>query len=527
MKKIFPFKLPQLPWASFLVFFLLPYLLFTFSTYRQYGITADEHSGFGGGGKLLHYWFTLPRNPNDDVLQPCEAGHDFLFNSVEALILSRDPNINLEHIHFLNLLLASVFFAFCFKLLKTHIGGVFWALGGLYALVLTPCFSGHIPANPTDIPFAFSYFISLGCIYLTRTRHKNGWPVVLLLGTLFGVTTCERVVGFTLFVVLLGFDLFIRGTAPSGKKKEPLKPFLFREAGFLFLVFAVSQVLMALLWPYLGADYFRHFPNILKWGRHFDWSGFTLFMGHGVFPSGRPWYYVSVWLFLTMPVFSLVFSIFSFWILRHGKKKQWDPLYALFLGALALNLVLYLLLHPVIYDGDRQYLFIMPVLTLIAWMTIREFFKGKHPFLMKSAVAVFLGLNMVSIAADMVRLHPYEYIYFNELIGGLKGAEGKFETDYWGASLKEATEWLIAHEIKDMNRKYKIKVTGNPQASLYYFTGNMHGYGGDYKLEEADYWLVLTRGEVLDNTRKDFDRSKIIHTVQREGVPLTYILKLK
>ncbi|MBK7451934.1 MAG: hypothetical protein IPJ47_22015 [Anaerolineales bacterium] len=44
----------------------------------------------------------------------------------------------------------------------------------------------------------------------------------------------------------------------------------------------------------------------------------------------------------------------------------------------------------------------------------------------------------------IVRLHPYEYSYYS-FIGGVDGAEKKFETDYWGISFKEAMEYLSAY----------------------------------------------------------------------------------
>jgi hypothetical protein len=38
----------------------------------------------------------------------------------------------------------------------------------------------------------------------------------------------------------------------------------------------------------------------------------------------------------------------------------------------------------------------------------------------------------------IVRLHPYEYIYYNEIVGGVRGAEGVFDLDYWCTALREA-----------------------------------------------------------------------------------------
>ena len=45
---------------------------------------------------------------------------------------------------------------------------------------------------------------------------------------------------------------------------------------------------------------------------------------------------------------------------------------------------------------------------------------------------------------SLVRLHPFQYTYFNCLAGGVAGAAGKYETDYWLTSYKEAIEWIEA-----------------------------------------------------------------------------------
>ena len=40
-----------------------------------------------------------------------------------------------------------------------------------------------------------------------------------------------------------------------------------------------------------------------------------------------------------------------------------------------------------------------------------------------------------------IRNHPNETVYFSPLIGGPRGAFGRFEMDYWGNCLLDATNW--------------------------------------------------------------------------------------
>jgi hypothetical protein len=122
---------------------------------------------------------------------------------------------------------------------------------------------------------------------------------------------------------------------------------------------------------------------------------------------------------------------------------------------------------------------------------------------------------------NLVKLHPYEYVYFNELVGGFKGAYGKYETDYWVASMKEAVEWLKTNELKDPNRTYKIFVLGHPPQYQVYFSPNMQYVP---TVEGADYSIVMTRAGLKPELK---DEGKIIRRVEREGAPLIFILKLR
>jgi hypothetical protein len=158
-------------------------------------------------------------------------------------------------------------------------------------------------------------------------------------------------------------------------------------------------------------------------------------------------------------------------------------------------------------------------MALLAAMSLIETLKNARALWLRPAILAFAGLNMALVLNHMVRLHPYEYVYFNECIGGLKGSEGKFDNDYWGASYKEAVEWLKRNEAKDPNRIYKVNGSGNAYQIAYYFPPNMAW--SDFK--DADYYLSCTR----DGKHKLADASKVIHKIEREGVPLNYIFKLK
>ena len=48
-------------------------------------------------------------------------------------------------------------------------------------------------------------------------------------------------------------------------------------------------------------------------------------------------------------------------------------------------------------------------------------------------------------AVTLARLHPYEYLFYNPLVGGLEGASRRYDLDYWFGSMPEALSQLEAY----------------------------------------------------------------------------------
>jgi len=71
--------------------------------------------------------------------------------------------------------------------------------------------------------------------------------------------------------------------------------------------------------------------------------------------------------------------------------------------------------------------------------------------------------------SDMVRLHPYESVYFNRLVaGGLPRAAERFETDYWGSSYREGAEWVANHYTSAREPKIRVANCSLPILTGYF-----------------------------------------------------------
>ncbi|MEI6886867.1 MAG: hypothetical protein WCK31_01365, partial [bacterium] len=91
--------------------------------------------------------------------------------------------------------------------------------------------------------------------------------------------------------------------------------------------------------------------------------------------------------------------------------------------------------------------------------------------------------------------------------------------DYWGVSFKESINWLLTNEIVK-EKQYKLAYCGSNNQFTYLLPSNIVLTD---KLADADYYICFTRF----NLYLQLDQKLIIHKVERDGVPLSLVYKLK
>jgi hypothetical protein len=121
-------------------------------------------------------------------------------------------------------------------------------------------------------------------------------------------------------------------------------------------------------------------------------------------------------------------------------------------------------------------------------------------------------VGVASPVVEMVRLHPYQYVHFNHLVGGIEGADNKFMLDYWGLSFKQAARALrlrLAGQQPAHGGKWKIAICG-PHRPAQVELGD--DFEATWDSRGAD--LALTLGEFYC---RDLP-APILGEVTREGV---------
>jgi hypothetical protein len=195
--------------------------------------------------------------------------------------------------------------------------------------------------------------------------------------------------------------------------------------------------------------------------------------------------------------------------------------YTLLILSALFPLIYFMVARPLALNGMRHFLFMLLPFTVLAalaldriWSWAGRAWPGRH-----WALATPLAVTVIFQTWSMIRLHPEEYIFYNQLVGGVAGAEGRFELDYWGTSIAEATEIMEA-KLKAENGgrfggRYKVFVCANPTSALYFLPPN---FVLTEDRREADFFVALT----LSGCDKTLD-GKTIAEVSRFGAALAVV----
>lgn len=405
-----------------------------------------------------------------------------------------------------------------------------WRAGllSLLFILLSPRFFGNSMNNPKDIPFAMAYVMSL----YAMIRYFKSWPTPKISSILFLIFSIAlainiKVGGVMLIGYLFLFALGLNGLGIFAKGKI--------EAPFRFLLSLAGISLAAylgglLFWPYGLLDPIHHPLQALSALSFFSGAkGSLLFEGRMIPFDKIPWYYLPKWIFISVPLYiHLGLAALLLFFFRISRSQ--NPRYlGMLLFAMFFPPIYAMAKHSILYDSWRHFIFIYPpmvVLAAIAWDSLWDWVHNRKTKILLGAI---LAMTLLEPAVWMVRWHPHEYIYFNPCVGGLKGAYGQYETDYWGNSLRMASEWLS----QDYKRRgglhpMRVRADGELISSGYYLARDL---GSSYVPSPRndpnwDFGLSLSRWvEPQDLRTGTWPPLATIYKVEADGVTLCAVIK--
>ncbi len=509
--------------------------------FQDFGITWDEPNQHQYGKYVLQYYETFFADKSSLTFLDAYL-YGALFDSIAALVVRLLPFGEFETRHLLNALVGIIGIVGAGKLAHL-LAGYRAAFLAALLLFLEPSYFGHMFNNPKDIPFAVGYLWSLYFL-LKSLAYLPNVPASLIakLGGAIGLTLGVRIGGLVVLAYLglaVGlYCVFPAWFAPGAS--AGLRPARWYKAlaQSVLGVFLVAYIAMLVFWPWAQQNPLLRPFEALEYMSQFriQDSGLlakVLIGGEYLNAKELPATYQPHYFAVKMPELILVglglgAAMAAFFLVAGKAKAQklQTTRYALLVFAIVFPLVYVVVKKSVFYDTLRHFLFVVPCLCVISGIALARVLDrlARGGAWRRGVAGICLVVVLLPQAHALFRLHPHQYVYYNQFAGGLEGASGRYEMDYWGNSYKEAVELLNAYLQRTERagfhqRVYRIWVVGPEESASYYFPDH-------FKLTRtprgADFAISFTRWELDERVR-----GTTIAAVERMEVKLSVVKDLR
>jgi tetratricopeptide (TPR) repeat protein len=518
-----------------IIFYALAFVMLgsLLSISRHAGISGDEEVHYKHSEEVYEYFATLGKDR--DALNTPKTHLQYYGQTPDNIATIMIHWFNIEDIYGFRHLFSSAIGWLCIlitALFATWLKGYRAGIITLVLFAVSPRFLGHSQNNLKDIPFALAYIAGVYyTLKLTYARFKPSSSVsisILIASIAFSVSIRAGGILLAFYLLFAGvlFYLFEYLDKKQVEWEHVQRTFL------KLLVFSFAGYLLGLLlWPYALQN-----PIVNPWKSYQVMTDFPttiqqIFGGEFIWSDFRPWYYLPKYLLITIPV--VVFAgLFLFLVYFKSFFKERHRLtYAFLAITTAFPVAFVILVNANLYGGWRHFQFIYPGLVIFAAVGINELFARFQYKKIKWALAVVFILLLVHPVRFMARSHPYYYLYYNQVVGGLKGAYGKYETDYYYHSMRSGAEWLNQY-LDEQNSKGKVVVGSNfpvkwylrdnPDIRYQYFK---YTFRNDYNWDYAVIGNSYIQPQQLAN--ENFPPEGTIHVVKVDDVPVCAVVKRK
>lgn len=324
-----------------------------------------------------------------------------------------------------------------------------WALVAVALLASIPLWIGHGMFNVKDIPVATAYSLAtfaaaamcLGSVWQTP-RRRVVVIGVLVSALVLGAGT-RPFIGI-MIVASIAIALIFRAVWGWWSGIGTLRPWI--AALDTILAGVLAYAILLAVYPKLFSD-----PIALGVGSYLEARQFAfneqLMVAGQWLTQPVPRWYLPVWFAAQLPVVVLGGAIFgvaswAYLVARGRGVRTWEPaaLFPVVVQAFAAAGAA-ILTGAVIYNGSRQYLFVVPAIAMLATYGIRGVIsyvsKWRQPVVAVGTTWLLVLLGIAAPIYAQIQLFPYSYVYFNAAAVATGGVDGAWPTDYWRASSRE------------------------------------------------------------------------------------------
>lgn len=494
----------------------------------QYGLTWDFHHHFLSGlymlrqpipeSLLAHLPFTepypitsvqLPFGPLMTVMPV--VTYLLLFEKLKVLAFDNAYNIAV-----IGSGVAGIWILFLF--LREAAGRrVAWI--GAILLTLYPRFVGDLHNNMKDVPQAAAFTFAVYMYW--RFAEKRLFRDLLAAAVALGIAFNMKINTVFMPVVAAVWSVFLLITGAAKNLAKPFPKISIRSVR-PFILYSLFSVLfaVAIWWPFWDNPWER----LMYIPRFFSLNTVNIevvYYGQWYCSSSNvPWHYPFGYLLAVTPLpVTILFFIGLTIAVRDILRRK--PLPSLLLFWFFIPLLRYLSPKTGVMDGIRHFQeVIYPMLAIAAIGGDRLITRlNKTKIRLGTPFAVITVIYLVTVN---IIYHPYQNAYFSEVVGGIRGAFGRFDIDYWGTSQKNAVAWLN----ENARENAVVYIAMLPDVSAKYLRPDLLARVNTTGFDTADYVVVLNRQSFFYRyfyLWEYFLRRTPVYTVANQGIPLTWI----
>ena len=288
----------------------------------------------------------------------------------------------------------------------------------------------------------------------------------------------------------------------------------------------VVLAIFMISWPYLWQDPIRGIENFLGF---YKTIGLTENIDTNFVGPFHVNTYPIKWIIFTTPPVILVLSLVGLISVLFRIRKEENMVSLLILLWLFVPIIRVSMPGATIYGGVRQIMEYIPALALLSGLggiTLLNLLSKKFN---KSAVALIIVLIFIPHIFRLVSIHPNENVYFNFLVGGLKGARQQ-DIPSWGntfgAAYRQGVSWINKNAEVGANVVLVNELLPNIPAIFFRKDINYQNRSRSGYLRQGEYAMTLVYQGVGIRSYYDEYLEKFIQPVYEVKVDDTAILKI-
>ena len=396
--------------------------------------------------------------------------------------------------------------------LARRLGGPIAGLVALILLATCSLYYGHMFINAKDAPFAVAMTMLLfGLVRALQEYPRPRIATIVIFGIGLGLSVGSRILGglTAVYLIVPVAMIFASDLRLAGGRQA--------SGNFGWFVLSllpglvIAYAIMALIWPWSVIAPLNPIRAVGYFSEFFEKPWKEMFGGDLISVSEMPRSYVPIFFLLKMPEILIALALAGIVGAVVTATRPQFPVRgraALLLVVIAATLPLLIAVatRPAMYNGIRHFVFVVPPLAVLGGLAAAFIVERLHRVSQSAAIASVLimlaGVTMPVI--EMVRLHPYQYTYFNWMAGGIRAADERYMLDYWGLAFKQAAQQLkakLGEQLAPASRRWRIAVCGpHPPAEVELgpnFVPTWDPRGADFALMLGEFYCAELKAPIL------------------------------